>query len=255
MCLIVIGIDAHPDYPLILLGNRDEFYERPTKNFFFWKGKEFYAGKDLEAGGTWMAVAKSGKFAAITNIRDPKNLKLNCPSRGNIVVDFMDHKFMTIDFLKNLKEKCLDYNGFNIICGDLNGQYFMNSYEKDIILLEKGVYGLSNGSLNSDWPKVNEIRAHFKDALSNNYIDNQLLMAIMESNIKYDESTLPNTGISIEMEKLLSPIFIQSPIYGTRSTTLLSIHYNGLLTIIEKNHLLSSTINVNTFIKKMKFDN
>lgn len=242
MCLIVLGIDAHADYPLIILANRDEFYNRPTESLSLWPDIDFYAGKDLQAGGTWLAVSKNGKFAAITNIRDPKNLNENVKSRGNIIVEFMEGKLSTIDFLNELKPKCHTYNGFNLICGTFQELYFMNSYEKEIKPLQSGIYGLSNASLDSQWPKVEAVKSNFKSVLLNKNIDNQLLISCMQTKKQFDKTLLPDTGIGIDMEKILSPIFIESPIYGTRCTTIVSLNKKGKLNIYEFDYLKNKEV-------------
>lgn len=242
MCLIVLGIEAHADYPLIILANRDEFYARPTEGLSLWSNTDFYAGKDLQAGGTWLAISKKGKFAAITNIRDPKNIKENAISRGNIIVDFMKGNQNAFDFLNELKLNCHTFNGFNLICGTFQQLLFMNSYEKEIKPFEKGIYGLSNASLNTGWPKVEAVKSKFKDALSNKNIDNQLLISCMQAKNQFDKNFLPNTGVGIDMEKMLSPIFIESSIYGTRNTTIVSLNKKGKMNIYEFDYLKNKEV-------------
>lgn len=237
MCLIVFGINVHSDFPFILMGNRDEFYKRPTKNLFFWEQENFYAGKDLDAGGTWLAVAESGKFAALTNIRDPKNIKSTAISRGQIITDFMKSELSTDAFLNKLVENKANYNGFNLVCGYFDKPFFFNSLSEKIMPLQSGIYALSNDTLDSNWPKVITIKADFNKLIENNSIQRKDYQLIMCNKNYYDKKLLPNTGVGDEMEKLLSPIFIESPIYGTRSTTAIFLDNKNICTIIENDYL------------------
>lgn len=235
MCLIVVAYNVHPSYRLILAANRDEFYERPSVPADFWEDQpQVLAGRDLKEGGTWLGVTKKGKFAAITNYRDPSTFKSDAPSRGKLVSSYISRNQDPGDYLKKISSHTNKYNGFNLLLGDDNDLFvFSNRGEKQ--KLKTGIYGLSNHLLNSPWPKVTRSMKMLKAALDEKgaALEEALFAMLADRHIPPDKK-LPATGIGLKWERLLSSIFITSPVYGTRSSTILLIGKNNRVKFVEK---------------------
>jgi uncharacterized protein with NRDE domain len=235
MCLIAFAYNVHPSYKLILVANRDEFYERPSSSADFWKDHpQVLAGRDLKNGGTWLGVTKDGKFAAVTNYRDPSTLKSGAPSRGNLVSDYLAGNKKTDNYLKKISSQIDKYNGFNLLLGDDN-DFFVFSSRGEKQKLKPGIYGLSNHLLDSPWPKIIRSKRMLKAALNKkgNELEEELFALLADKRVPPD-GKLPSTGIGLEWERLLSTIFIESPIYGTRSSTILLIGKNRRVRFVEK---------------------
>src|SRR5258706_6908216 len=155
MCLILFAWQAHPDYPLVVAANRDEWRDRPTAPAAWWDdAPDILAGRDLEAGGTWLGVTRAGRFAAITNFRDPSDRKSTAPSRGQLVADFLRGDDAPRDYLAALAAKAARYNGFNLLLADDKSMCYFGSREGEIIDVAPGIHGLSNHLLDEPWPKV-----------------------------------------------------------------------------------------------------
>jgi uncharacterized protein with NRDE domain len=235
MCLIAFAYNVHPAYRLILAANRDEFYERPSSSADFWKDHpQILAGRDLKNGGTWLGVNRNGKFAAVTNYRDPASLKSGAPSRGKLISDYLKGNRNADDYLKKIFSRADHYNGFNLLAGDDNDLFvFSNRGEKQKLV--PGIYGLSNHLLNTPWPKVTRAKRMIKAALEKKGADLEeaLFHALTDHRVSSDEK-LPSTGIGLEWERILSTIFINSPVYGTRSSTVLLIGKNKRVRFVEK---------------------
>ena len=228
MCLILLANDYHPHYKLVVAANRDEFYKRPTLPANFWPDyPSILAGKDLEQGGTWMGITTAGRFAALTNYRDALQEKPNAPSRGHLVRDYLRGDHSAVDFLHGLNEKSIEYNGFNLLAGTAEALYYYSNQERLIRRVEKGVHGLSNSLLDVGWPKVRKGVKALAGCLQEPNIRVERLFEILADQEIFNDSELPYTGISMEKERMLSPLYIMSPEYGTRSSTILLIdHYN-----------------------------
>ena len=225
MCILFIAVNQHPDYPLIVAANRDEFFERPTSESSFWsEHPHILAGKDLRAGGTWMGINQQGKLSALTNIRDPQRIASDAISRGELVSDYLQHSPSSEGYLAQISANAEKYNGFNLLFGDWNDLYVFNNHTLQSDKLTTGVYGLSNASLNTPWPKtlqgVTQLTEYCQDSQS---LESEQLFALLKNQTKAKDDTLPQTGVPIEWERKLSSIFIQSPEYGTRSSTLLLV--------------------------------
>jgi len=235
MCLITFAYNVHPSYRLILAANRDEFYERPSSSADFWKDHpDVLAGRDLKNGGTWLGITKDGKFAAVTNYRDPSTLKSSAPSRGKLVSDYLTGHRDIENYLQKISVKADQYNGFNLLLGDEHDVFVFSSRgEKQ--KLKPGIYGLSNHLLNSPWPKVVHSRRMLKTALEKKGDDlEEALFDLLADRRVPPDDKLPATGIGLEWERLLSSIFIESPIYGTRSSTVVLIGKNKRVRLVEK---------------------
>jgi len=236
MCLLIMAFNAHSTYPLILLANRDEYYERPTASAHFWDEAPFVlAGKDLRAGGTWLGITRKGHIGAVTNYRDRASTKQGAPSRGRLVSDFLLGQLGPEDYMEKLEKEAAKFNGFNLIIGE-KGQYYWYSNRGDgVRSLSAGIYGLSNHLLDTPWPKV----AKSKDALMRLLSEQkapsleELFLILTDQTIAADDY-LPDTGVGLEWERILSPVFIKSPTYGTRSSTVMLIDANNRVTFAEK---------------------
>jgi uncharacterized protein with NRDE domain len=225
MCILFIAVKQHPKFPLIIAANRDEFHARPTKPTHFWQDHpHILAGRDLSANGTWMGVNKSGDIAALTNIRAPGKERKNAISRGALVADFIKDSPQHADYLATLQNTHAQYNGYNLLFGNLQKLHVYNNFENTTYDLEKGVYGLSNASLNSPWPKLDAGRSALADYCQHADILNfEHLFELLRNNEPAHDDDLPDTGIPKDWEKMLSSIFIKSEEYGTRSSTILLI--------------------------------
>lgn len=236
MCLVLFAYRTHLDYSLILAANRDEFYERPTAPARFWEqAPGVLAGRDLRHGGTWLGIDRRGRFAAITNYRNPAAKKVNPPSRGLLVSRFLLGKVKPVDYLREVHARRHRFETFNLLVGDLNGLYYYSSRTAQSQLLNPGVYGLSNYLLDSPWPKVETGKFKLNELVSTRKsIDSECLFSLLAERYIPPDEALPDTGIGIEWERILSPPFIQSPTYGTRSSTVLLISTRGTVTFTER---------------------
>lgn len=235
MCLLLISYNTHPGYPLIVAANRDEFYNRPTEKAHFWKNNpELLAGRDIEAGGTWLGITKSGRFAAITNYRDMNSVKENAPSRGSLTLNFLKSDIPPVKYGYSLSEKADEYNGYNLLFSDMETFYYFSNQIKSLRQLSEGVYGLSNHLLDTPWPKVVKSKEAFLDATSNETVSAETLFEILSDDREAPDNQLPETGLSIELERAVSPVFIRSDRYGTRSSTVLLISSERQVLFIEK---------------------
>jgi uncharacterized protein with NRDE domain len=235
MCLIVFAYKSHPKYKLIFAANRDEFYDRPTEQANYWKDHPgLLAGKDIQAGGTWMGITKTGRFAAITNFRDPKNIKENAPSRGLVVSDYLLSNYSALDYYNSLKESLQEYNGFNLILGDIDDLYYFSTETDGLKKLEPEIYGLSNAVLDAPWPKVNKTKEHLSRFLKNDEIHAWELLSLLSDTCKAKDEDLPDTGVGVEWEKILSSIFINSQLYGTRCSTAVLVNTENNVRFAEK---------------------
>lgn len=235
MCLIVFSYQQHPQYDLIFAANRDEHYERPTRSAQFWdEYPNILAGKDQKAGGTWMGINREGAFAALTNYRDPSIQKSDPPSRGHLVLDYLKKGDRPEHYLQSVSEKAEQYMGFNLLTGTLDQLYYYSNLENNILQLEPGLYGLSNHLLDTSWPKVEKAKGKLEQILRTNTIDEASLFELLSNDQEAPENKLPNTGIPLEIEKKVSPIFIKSDGYGTRCSTVLLIDKRGKVTFTER---------------------
>lgn len=232
MCLILFAYKMHPVYKLVVAANRDEFYKRPTAPVHFWEDHpDILAGRDLEKMGTWMGVTKSGRFAALTNYRNPKEAADGKRSRGELVANVLLYPGDLKVFMKDAEKNKHLYPGYNLLAGDSENLYYISNAGGELQRLEPGIYGLSNHLLNTDWPKVKTGKEEMAKIIKGGREElvEQLLGLLQTSDPAPDE-LLPNTGVPFEMEKMLSPLFIKSDGYGTRSSTIMlmtdaDIHY------------------------------
>jgi uncharacterized protein with NRDE domain len=241
MCVIFLAINQHPQYKFIVAANRDEFYERPTASAKFWKeNPNVWAGKDLIHGGSWLGFTKSGRFAAVTNFRNPNQLKGDF-SRGDLVKNFLFGDEESIEYLEQLQFDKDKYTGFNLLVGDLKDNVkiaYYSNISNEIIELDSGIYGLSNHLLDTNWHKVKYGKLNFQNSL--NDVSFEKLFTLLADKTPANDKDLPDTGIGFEREKILSSIFIETPIYGTRCSTVILLENNNTLNFAEKSFLETS---------------
>ena len=237
MCLILFSLNSHPGYKLIVAANRDEFYNRKTAQAQFWdEHKNILGGRDLEAGGTWMGITTNGKIAMVTNYRDLKNLKLQAPSRGHLVSEFLMSNSNPITYINNVAKKGRVYNGFNLIVGTPNELYYYSNHREGVSPIPPGVHGLSNHLLNTPWPKVGNGIEAFDAVLQKPEVKPDDLLDVLYNDTIASDSELPDTGVGLERERALSSMFIKSPGYGSRCSTIVLIDRNNTLTFVERTY-------------------
>ena len=241
MCIILFAYKTHPKYKLVLAANRDEYFARPTARVAFWKDEPgILAGRDLERGGTWLGVTRNGRYAAVTNFRDSSTIKPGAPSRGFLVSDFLHSEQSPADYLASIAPISETYNGFNLIVGDGIGLFYHSNKDPETKVLTPGVYGLSNHLLDTPWPKVEKGKQALSElAHQDAEIAHEAVFDMLADHAQADDSLLPYTGISLEYERALSSIFISTPAYGTRSSTVLLIDLEDRITFIERTFEMS----------------
>jgi uncharacterized protein with NRDE domain len=236
MCLLVLAYHCRADYPMILMANRDEFFDRPTRPLDFWsERKDILAGRDLQAGGTWMGLNRDGRLAAITNFRDPDRLQPDAPSRGHLVSDFIGGDDEAASYLEKLKRKGRCYNGFNLIAGRMEALFYFGNRGPAPRPLEAGIHGLSNHLLNTPWPKVVRAKQAMASIVEHTVRpDPEDLLALLHDRHQPSDKELPETGVGLKGERLLAPVFIHSPVYGTRSSSVLLVAADGRTQFVER---------------------
>ncbi len=233
MCTILFARDTHPNYKLIMAANRDEFYERPTARANWWDEHPYLlAGKDLEAGGTWLGITRSGRFAVITNYREFPRTATFTTSRGALVKDFLTNTTPASDYLQWLHENGHQYDGFNLLFGTADAMHYYSNKGSSMEEVPPGIHGLSNHLLNTPWPKVEEGKVALAKAIEGKPNLQQLETLLQNTKMAPDHA-LPNTGIGLEWERQLSPLFVRMEKYGTRVSTLLLIDRENNVTFKE----------------------
>lgn len=233
MCLITFSWKRHPDYKLILVANRDEYFQRPTQSLHQWENG-IYAGKDLKEGGTWLGFHPSGRFAALTNFRDMSREKPRERSRGELVSGFLNGKLSPLSYLKQVEKAGENYNGFNLLVGEGDALYIYSNYGGGIQLVAPGVHAISNAFLDTPWPKVIRAKEQLKTMLDHKKPGLDELLGLLQSKMPAPEKDLPETGLSDELEKGVSAQFIRvDDYYGTVNTTAVLWHHDGTAEIKE----------------------
>jgi len=235
MCLILFAYRQHTDYPLIVIANRDEYYARPTRDAHWWDDAEIFAGRDLEAGGTWLGVNRHGHFAAVTNVREPGGMRPDKKSRGDLTRDYLTATDRPETYLQRLAGQDQDFAGFNLLLGNPAGLWFYSNRDHGIRRVEPGVYGISNGSFDESWPKLSSGKAELENLLTGD-IDSGALMEILTDHQVAQDHELPNTGVALDIERMLSSRFIRSSEYGTRACTVVTIGADNQVRFKEQNY-------------------
>jgi len=258
MCLILFAWQSHPDYSLVVAANRDEFYERDTQSMAWWPNhSHIAAGKDcadvLGSPGTWLGFSKRGRFAALTNVRAPTEKRPDARTRGELPLLYLTSQECPHEFIQSHAKEFDQYNGFNLLMSDfgnpkkpemhwVSNRLMMGARIRPRKIfprqpLDPGVYGLSNAMLDTPWPKVNHRVAAFAQTLAMDHGDLKSVdryLNLLADTHQANEQELPSTGVSKEWEKALSPAFIKTPTYGTRSSTVLRVRRDGRFEIVER---------------------
>lgn len=237
MCLIVFAYKVDPAYRLVLAANRDEFYHRPTRRLDFWPEAPYLlAGQDLEQGGTWLGLTRSGRFAAVTNVRQGlAQPRAGLSSRGQLPLDFLLSEQQPLDYLQQLQHQ--QFAGYNLLVGDQDGLYYgSNRHQQQPRELTPGIYALSNAALDSPWPKVTDSAAELKRLIDDRQCNVDQLFRLMQDRSAPAPERLPDTGVGLELEQRLGSRFIESEDYGTRSTLVLLSGYDGDTRLCEQSY-------------------
>jgi uncharacterized protein with NRDE domain len=238
MCLLVLAWDVHPRYRLVVAANRDEFHERPTAPMARWPAPDdIIAGRDLRAGGTWLAMDRTRRFGVITNFRELQRPSPNAPSRGNLIPNFLRGKASAEKYLEGLNPVAPEYSGFNLLLADNDSLWYAsNRAEPFARPLQPGIYGLSNERLDTPWPKLLRVRKRFDPWLTQaKEGSKEDLFAILGDTTQAGvDENLPKTGLSPEWEQLLSSPFVRNADYGTRCSTVVLLERSGAVSLTER---------------------
>lgn len=244
MCLILTAYKAHPDFDLIVLANRDEFYTRPTEGVHWWDDDSgILAGRDLQAGGTWLGVNTEYRFSALTNYRDPSTFRSEARSRGKLVSNYLLPGQSIDNFRNSLLQHVDEFNDFNQIFFEDGRLYYFNSLDQDVVKVTPGVHGLSNHKLNTHWPKVDRGKRALEQLIDSGDLTATAAFDLLNDRSLAPDDRLPDTGIGLEKERFLSAMHIDAGGYGTRSSNVLFFSADGSIDFYEKDHLTGDSRN------------
>jgi uncharacterized protein with NRDE domain len=243
VCLLVFAWRVHPQLPLIVAGNRDEFHDRPTAAAGWWSDRDgVLAGRDLQAGGSWLGVSRDGRIAVVTNYREPERGTSGPRSRGELVVDFLTSITSAGQWMEALGRRKAEYAGFNLIVGDRDGLHYLTNRGEDRRDLEPGLYGLSNHRLDTPWPKVRAAKEGLRRRIEGGDLTSDSLFALLADRRPAPDAELPKTGVPADWERLLSSAFIVSPRYGTRAGTVVLGRGDGAVVFEERRFAADGTL-------------
>ena len=237
MCLILLAWQPGGDFPLVIAANRDEFHARPAAPATFWpQHPQVLAGRDLQQGGTWLGITRDGRFAAVTNYREPGPPVVPSVSRGWLVQDFLLGTASPGDYLRRVERHADHYNGFGLVVGDRDGLGYFSNRGGPPQQLTPGLYGLSNHLLDTPWPKVQRGKRGLAGILATGEPTAAGIMALLRDSTPAADEALPDTGVGLEKERWLSPIFVSNPDHGTRSSTVIIGNAAGRIMFTEQNY-------------------
>lgn len=251
MCLLVLAWRVHPRYRLIVAANRDEYHDRPAAPLAQWEGPDkIFAGRDLRAGGTWFGVDQNRRFGVVTNFRELQRPKPTAPSRGRLVPDYLSQRESPGSFLRSMDAQASAYSGFNLLLADEHELHYATNREAPFSRsLEAGIFGLSNRSLDTPWPKLLRTRRRLATAIQqmSDHLSPDVLFEMLADRTQVlPDETLPDTGLDSVWERTLSSPFVLDPRYGTRCSTVLLIEHSGMLRIVERRFDSAGTVNGET---------
>jgi len=233
MCLLVLALRTHPRLPLIVAGNRDEFHARPAQAARWWPDKrDIVGGRDLQAGGTWLAVHRNGRFGAVTNYRDAHRERAGLRSRGDLVTGFLDANAGVTDYLESID--CDAYAGFNLVGSDGRSAGYLSNRGAGLRELPPGIYGLSNATLDDPWSKVTRTKARLATLIDEDDVNETSLMRMLDDREKASADEVETNGLSFTMAHTLTAPFIVHPEYGTRCSTAMTIDDAGSVRFLER---------------------
>jgi uncharacterized protein with NRDE domain len=238
MCLLLLALNRVADRPWLLLGNRDEFHARPTAPAQAWPdAPDVLGGRDLQAAGSWLAVHRSGRFAAVTNVRTTAP-KTAWRSRGALVGDFVanrdDGAVAASDYVAAVAARRAEYGPFNLVVGTREGAWFVSSSDGQPRALADGVHAFSNGSPADEWPKMRRLRTRFDVAVASGGADDAAFLDLLFDEAQPGDAELPDTGVGLDLERRLAPIFIRGATYGTRASSLAYARADGRVFLHER---------------------
>jgi uncharacterized protein with NRDE domain len=250
MCLALIAHRMHPRFPLVLAANRDEFHARPAAALHRWtEGAPLLAGRDLEAGGAWCGVDRRGRLALVTNYRDPSLPRPQGSSRGELIPEFLRGERGALEFVRDVAARAARYAGFSLLVRDETGLGYVVSHpEPEALLLPPGIYGLSNLRLDTPGPKLLKSRAALAAEMAEREPRTGQLFALLSDRSQPDDGDLPDTGIGLASERLLSSAFIVSPAYGTRCCTVVIAGPGDRIAVEERRHATDGGVSGRTRI-------
>lgn len=227
MCILLLAIEVMPEWPLLLLGNRDEFHARPSTAAEPWRGAaDCLGGVDLKAGGSWLAQRNDGRFSSVTNLRS--GLPAQVPrSRGALVREFVVGNEPMQEFGQRVLDHIDEYGPFNLVFGDRSDVYLIDGSNAILQRLQPGIHVVGNGPFASSWPKVERLRTRFTSAIRKGDRDDDSLLALLADTTQPNDAELPETGVGASLERVLAPIFIRGEEYGTRASSLVMRHEDG----------------------------
>lgn len=250
MCLVVIAYRVSPDYPLIVAANRDEFHARPAESAYWWADKpDVLGGRDLQAGGTWLAVQRKGRFATVTNFRDAVKPSGKLLSRGHLITDFLDSDLSAIDFLQTIQGE--RYSGFNLLVADGETLAYLSNRGGDSRSLSPGIYAVANESLDTPWPKVLRSKSALQKLVDAKAVNETELLRLLDDRRKAKSTDVDTQGLPFEKAHALTAPFIVLPDYGTRCSTVLLRDSTGRIRLVEKRF---SADGVSTGSNEFSFD-
>lgn len=235
MCLIAFAWNAHPRWRLVLAANRDEFHARPSAPLAMWdEVPGMAAGRDLEAGGTWLGACADGRVATVTNVRDPGQGR-NGRSRGLLVRDYLGQGLDSRAWCASLEDRAAGYRPFNLLCFDARAAcYLGNRPRPGLRPIEPGVHGLSNADFDTPWPKTRALEQRLAAWIDQDSDDLSPLWEALSDPGEWPDDMLPDTGVGIDLERQLSAAFIRGHAYGTRASTLVTVGHDGAVSIHER---------------------
>lgn len=237
MCLLVLAWRVRADCPLLLAANRDEFHDRPAAPAQFWpEAPQLLAGRDLLAGGSWLGVTRDGRFAAVTNYREARTVTPPPRSRGDLVRDYLLGEGSTADYVRSLPKHAADFAGFNLLCGDRQSLWWYSNRGGPPQRLTPGIYGLSNELLDTPWPKVQASKTTLAGLCADDAPSTGALMDLLQDRQTHPATADPAIGLDAALAQALSAIFIDTPRYGTRCSTVLRLGADGRAEFVERRH-------------------
>lgn len=233
MCLLVIAVNQHPDLPLIVAGNRDEFHARPTQDAHWWPDHtDVLGGRDLQAGGTWLAINRRGRFAAVTNYRDAQREHQPMLSRGHLITEYLFGEVEPLQHVRSIDSE--RYAGFNLVVAERDAAAYLSNRGAPTRELNAGLYGLSNATLDDPWTKVTRSKTKLAELIAQDNVNETTLLRLMDDRDKAAANEVEANGLSFSMAHALTAPFVLNPDYGTRCSTVLTISRDGQARFTER---------------------